>query len=186
MADEYTPTSWVDGVPPYIDAEHLNKIEAELVRLGTQLAAIKAAYLGKSAISNVQVNDQNKVPSSALVYGMNEDISVLNSNFNGYKIIATPEEIGCSQSSTLEEVALALPNKSIATFVLQGPSDSNEMTISPGESRHYVFAVKTETISTYVLFLGFRGTGNVSDMYVARYASSAGTKMVGWKKIAFA
>ena len=82
MADEYTPTSWVDGVPPYIDAEHLNKIEAELVRLGTQLAAIKAAYLGKSAISNVQVNDQNKVPSSALVYGMNEDISVLNSNLN--------------------------------------------------------------------------------------------------------
>ena len=80
MADEYTPTSWVDGVPPYIDAEHLNKIEAELVRLGTQLAAIKAAYLGKSAISNVQVNDQNKVPSSALVYGMNEDISELNSN----------------------------------------------------------------------------------------------------------
>ena len=82
MADEYTPTSWVDGVPPYIDAEHLNKIEAELVRLGTQLAAIKAAYLGKSAISNVQVNDQNKVPSSALVYGMNEDISELNSNLN--------------------------------------------------------------------------------------------------------
>ena len=114
------------------------------------------------------------------------NLFVLNSNFNGYKIIATPEEIGCSQSSTLEEVALALPNKRIATFVLQGPSDSNEMTISPGDSRHYVFAVKTATISTYVLFLGFRGTGNVSDMYVARYASSAGTKMVGWKKIAFA
>ena len=89
MADEYTPTSWVDGVPPYIDAEHLNKIEAELVRLGTQLAAIKAAYLGKSAISNVQVNDQNKVPSSALVYGMNEDISELNSNLNG---IVSPQK----------------------------------------------------------------------------------------------
>lgn len=82
MADEYTPTSWVNGVPPYIDAEHLNKIEAELVRLGAQLAAIKAAYLGKSAISNVQVNDTNKVPSSALVYGMNEGISKLNSNLS--------------------------------------------------------------------------------------------------------
>ena len=114
MADEYTPTSWVDGVPPYIDAEHLNKIEAELVRLGTQLAAIKAAYLGKSAISNVQVNDQNKVPSSALVYGMNEDISVLNSNLNG---IVSPQT-----SADADELSDAFSFFRYYRTTLHGPS----------------------------------------------------------------
>lgn len=102
MADEYTPTSWVNGVPPYIDAEHLNRIEAELVRLGTQLAAIKAAYLGKSAISNVQVNDTNKVPSSALVYGMNEDISVLNSNLQNYYYLGITGQV-IPESSDLDD-----------------------------------------------------------------------------------
>lgn len=121
MADEYTPTSWVDGVPPYIDAEHLNKIEAELVRLGTQLAAIKAAYLGKSAISNVQVNDQNKVPSSALVYGMNEDISVLNSNFGGMKLF-TSLPPSSDPITDLKSLVKALPGGS----VLIGGTDLND------------------------------------------------------------
>lgn len=121
MADEYTPTSWVDGVPPYIDAEHLNRIEAELVRLGTQLAAIKAAYLGKSAISNVQVNDTNKVPSSALVYGMNEDISVLNSNFGGMKLF-TSLPPSSDPITDLKSLVKALPGGS----VLIGGTDLND------------------------------------------------------------
>ena len=121
MADEYTPTSWVDGVPPYIDAEHLNKIEAELVRLGTQVAAIKAAYLGKSAISNVQVNDQNKVPSSALVYGMNEDISELNSNFGGMKLFSSLPPSN-EPITDLKSLVKALPGMSI----LIGGTDLND------------------------------------------------------------
>ena len=118
MADEYTPTSWVDGVPPYIDAEHLNRIEAELVRLGTQLAAIKAAYLGKSAISNVQVNDTNKVPSSALVYGMNENISELNSNFLTGKIPELLEDV-------LERFGLEIKNYTTDEFIKALPANTS-------------------------------------------------------------
>lgn len=44
--------------------------------LTTQLAN----YVTKAMMSNIQANDQTKVPTSALVYGMNEDISELNSN----------------------------------------------------------------------------------------------------------
>ena len=44
--------------------------------------------LSKSAISTTQINDQEKVPSSALVFGMAEEIGELNENFtnNHYKI----------------------------------------------------------------------------------------------------
>ena len=49
--------------------------------LSTKLSEMDTATnnrILKSDISNVQVNNQNKVPSSALVYGMNNQISELN------------------------------------------------------------------------------------------------------------
>ena len=53
--------------------------------LSTKLSEMDTATnnrILKSDISNVQVNNQNKVPSSALVYGMNNQISELNASLS--------------------------------------------------------------------------------------------------------
>lgn len=60
-----------------------DKVMNELVTnsaLTTQLAN----YVTKAMMSNVQVNDNNHVPTSGLVYGMNEDINQLSSEFINY------------------------------------------------------------------------------------------------------
>lgn len=181
MADEYTPTSWVDGVPPYIDAEHLNKIEAELVRLGTQLAAIKAAYLGKSAISNVQVNDQNKVPSSALVYGMNEDISVLNSNLNGLTFYKSLSEIGITGTDfTYQDFVNGMETNSILMLRINGVS------FMPTTNYYTLIVYKLNISNTNrIIFEAIEDTGSIDGIWRARYASTASTQWTGWKKLAF-
>ena len=179
MADEYTPTSWVDGVPPYIDAEHLNKIEAELVRLGTQLAAIKAAYLGKSAISNVQVNDQNKVPSSALVYGMNEDISVLNSNLNGTKFFHSFSEIG--NYDTLAEYLEAMPNNSILITDKTVDSESFGLPHSGTNTFLSVFVRKINNIRIDCECVSF-SQQILKEKYVA-FTGSSQSYVCDWKKV---
>ena len=56
-----------------------NKVMNELVT-NSALTAQLANYVTKAMMSNEQVNDNDHVPTSSLVYNMNEDITQLNSD----------------------------------------------------------------------------------------------------------
>lgn len=57
-----------------------NKVMNELVT-NSALTAQLANYVTKAMMSNEQVNDNDHVPTSSLVYDMNEDITQLNSDY---------------------------------------------------------------------------------------------------------
>lgn len=56
----------------------IKKAIGKLKKWQTDMVADMGNYVLKSMIANQQINDQNKVPSSALVYVMNQQISKLN------------------------------------------------------------------------------------------------------------
>lgn len=71
-----------------IDTEGLLGSQGEQVTgqaLMDELAdRVATKLVEKTMLSNVQVNDQNKVPTSALAYSMQEAIDQINSDFVGY------------------------------------------------------------------------------------------------------
>ena len=60
------------------------KVANELVT-NSALTTTLANYVTKAMMSNVQVNDQNKVPTSSLAFSMNQAIIELNSDFSSFK-----------------------------------------------------------------------------------------------------
>ena len=83
--DNYNPTNYVNNSEPGIDAEHLNKTENKLEE--TVEKANEIIDTLKALISTVQTNSQTTVPSSSLVYSMQQaitkntdDIATANSN----------------------------------------------------------------------------------------------------------
>ena len=83
--DNYNPTNYVNNSEPDIDAEHLNKTENKLEE--TVEKANEIIDTLKALISTVQTNSQTPVPSSSLVYSMQQaitkntdDIATANSN----------------------------------------------------------------------------------------------------------
>ena len=56
----------------------IKKAIGKLKKWQTDMVADMGNYVLKSMIANQQINDQNKVPSSALAYTMNQQISKLN------------------------------------------------------------------------------------------------------------
>lgn len=88
--DSYNPTNYVNNSEPDIDAEHLNKTENKLEE--TVEKANEIIDTLKALISTVQTNSQTTVPSSSLVYSMQQaitkntgDIATANSNLNDGK-----------------------------------------------------------------------------------------------------
>mgnify|MGYP001623802949 CR=1 FL=1 len=88
-------TAWAnlqDGLGNRFSWSHVKAIfynYAEQKLLSTKLDEMDALIdekIAKAMMSNVQVNDQMKVPTSALAYSMNESITKLNSDFP-YKVI---------------------------------------------------------------------------------------------------
>lgn len=113
--DNYNPTNYVNNSEPDIDAEHLNKTENKLEE--TVEKANEIIDTLKALISTVQTNSQTTVPSSSLVYSMQQaitkntdDIATANSNFDNL------------------ETAL---NSVLKT---QWTSNSNEITVGPGST----------------------------------------------------
>lgn len=82
--EAYTPTEYVNDSEPDLDADNLNKTERQL--RDTVAKANEIIDTLKSLISNVSVNSEDTVPSSAVAYKMEQDIEQLNSNIP-YKII---------------------------------------------------------------------------------------------------
>lgn len=76
--EAYTPTEYVNDSEPDLDADNLNKTERQL--RDTVAKANEIIDTLKSLISNVSVNSEDTVPSSAVVYKMEQDIEQLNSN----------------------------------------------------------------------------------------------------------
>lgn len=81
----YSPTNYVDGSEPDINAEHLNNTEK---KMGETVYKINQIIdILRNLISTVQTNSDNTVPSSSLAYAMQqaitknkEDIATANSN----------------------------------------------------------------------------------------------------------
>ena len=78
--EAYTPTEYVNDSEPDLDADNLNKTERQL--RDTVAKANEIIDTLKSLISNVSVNSEDTVPSSAVAYKMEQDIEQLNSNIN--------------------------------------------------------------------------------------------------------
>lgn len=76
--EAYTPTEYVNDSEPDLDADNLNKTERQL--RDTVAKANEIIDTLKSLISNVSVNSEDTVPSSAVAYKMEQDIEQLNSN----------------------------------------------------------------------------------------------------------
>ena len=79
--EAYTPTEYVNDSEPDLDADNLNKTETQL--RDTVAKANEIIDTLKSLISNVSVNSEDTVPSSAVAYKMEQDIEQLNSNISG-------------------------------------------------------------------------------------------------------
>lgn len=77
--EAYTPTEYVNDSEPDLDADNLNKTERQL--RDTVAKANEIIDTLKSLISNVSVNSEDTVPSSAVAYKMEQDIEQLNSKF---------------------------------------------------------------------------------------------------------
>ena len=92
--DNYNPTNYLNNSEPDIDAEHLNKTENKLEE--TVEKANEIIDTLKALISTVQTNSQTTVPSSSLVYSMQQaitkntdNIATANSNLANKNIIGT-------------------------------------------------------------------------------------------------
>lgn len=81
--EAYTPTEYVNDSEPDLDADNLNKTERQL--RDTVAKANEIIDTLKSLISNVSVNSEDTVPSSAVAYKMEQDIEQLNSNIEAIK-----------------------------------------------------------------------------------------------------
>lgn len=82
--EAYTPTEYVNDSEPDLDADNLNKTERQL--RDTVAKANEIIDTLKSLISNVSVNSEDTVPSSAVAYKMEQDIEQLNSNIFGERL----------------------------------------------------------------------------------------------------
>lgn len=68
----------------------IKKAIGKLKKWQTDMVADMGNYVLKSMIANQQINDQNKVPSSALAYTMNQQISKLNEEVISCSIYMRP------------------------------------------------------------------------------------------------
>lgn len=74
--------------------------------------------IAKSMMSNVQVNDSGKVPTSALAYAMQQSIETLNSKMsiaNDYKVVAGAGYLGTSGSNGFI-FGIELANKRVVLY----------------------------------------------------------------------
>lgn len=86
--EAYTPTEYVNDSEPDLDADNLNKTERQL--RDTVAKANEIIDTLKSLISNVSVNSEDTVPSSAVAYKMEQDIEQLNSNISSIAFTIKP------------------------------------------------------------------------------------------------
>lgn len=102
--EAYTPTEYVNDSEPDLDADNLNKTERQL--RDTVAKANEIIDTLKSLISNVSVNSEDTVPSSAVAYKMEQDIKQLNSNFTFKKKISLNPVLGFDGSVSADFLRL--------------------------------------------------------------------------------
>lgn len=93
------------------------KVANELVT-NSALTTTLANYVTKAMMSNVQVNDQNKVPTSSLAFSMNQAITELNSDISERLIMFDDGStaIQSKNGNTLRRLQMQSANDDIAYF----------------------------------------------------------------------
>ena len=130
--------------------------------------------LSKSAISTTQINDQEKVPSSALVFGMAEEIGELNENISDHKTSADHD----SRYYTEDEVNNLMDGKVGFTEVGKTVVLRNGAVIEGGSYSACPLMVQSDTTDK-VAGIGFHISGKEAAMlYFSnnnfRYVDNAG------------
>lgn len=114
--EAYTPTEYVNDSEPDLDADNLNKTERQL--RDTVAKANEIIDTLKSLISNVSVNSEDTVPSSAVAYKMEQDIEQLNSNINNLASV---------QNSKVDKTQLSGNGTMINTICLYKNEDDGKL-----------------------------------------------------------
>ena len=112
----------------------------------------QSSLLKTSAISTTQVNSTTNVPSSSLVYSMNQSINKLNSDLDGFTFYKSLEQLSIS-SGFIPDIVAAMPFSSI--FVIQcieGQVISNESRNQLPSANGLLEIIKSTTGRTRVLY----------------------------------
>lgn len=147
------------------------KVANELVT-NSALTTTLANYVTKAMMSNVQVNDQNKVPTSALAYAMNQSIVELNSDLDsvsdglsllsGIEVIDDCNNAGEAQKLTVnryDEDTLNSPYKAGLTgSASAGFIFTMKNSVNYGMQVAYVSGIYNER--GYILSRGLNGENN--------------------------
>ena len=111
--EAYTPTEYVNDSEPDLDADNLNKTERQL--RDTVAKANEIIDTLKSLISNVSVNSEDTVPSSAVAYKMEQDIEQLNSNIqSGYITVRSKKAENVTFSVTFPKQFSKIPQVALS------------------------------------------------------------------------
>ena len=144
-----------------------NKVMNELVT-NSALTAQLANYVTKAMMSNEQVNDNDHVPTSSLVYDMNEDITQLNSEINN----RTPQNVFSGNILSVVDLHIppsALENSSFYIFltgeqITNAPTDGGSYSYSAG------FVIK-RTPTEYGVYIFSRSGGAKHAFYTNSFWS---------------
>ena len=112
----------------------------------------QSSLLKTSAISTTHVNSTTNVPSSSLVYSMNQAINTLNSDLNGFTFYKSLEQLNIS-SGFIPDIVAAMPFSSI--FVIQcieGQVISNESRNQLPSANGLLEIIRSTTGRTRVLY----------------------------------
>lgn len=163
--EAYTPTEYVNDSEPDLDADNLNKTERQL--RDTVAKANEIIDTLKSLISNVSVNSEDTVPSSAVAYKMEQDIEQLNSNIPSITFTIRPglrDILDPSNKSGVYETNLAVLNLPLSAY--------GRAIISKNQENKWIYVEFLPTDLNTIYFNFYNGYSDIPGW-------------IGWKKIPF-
>lgn len=121
--ESYAPTTYKNNSEPDLDEDNLNKTEQALKRVTdavneaiNALKQLEQEKISVSDISNVQLNDQSKVPSCALAYAMQREVDKLNTQSDNLMMKIT--------SGSMTETIGSLPTGKYSGYYSSGAADT--------------------------------------------------------------
>ena len=121
VAQETTTQALIDAIA--------DKVANQLVT-NTALTSQLANYVTKAMMSNVQVNDQNRVPTSSLAFSMNQAITELNSDLSKIDVYAL-ETSDCNSA--------LIPGRYICTDAANSPDEYGILLVSSISTGQWIF-----------------------------------------------
>ena len=131
------------------------KVANELVT-NSALTTTLANYVTRAMMSNVQVNDQNKVPTSSLAFSMNQAITELNSDLQGKASANILEAAIIPAGTTVLDAVLGMGSNVTRLFVV----DPNYPSDLPIQNREYAIDVIKQQGGGRILVIAWEYSGN--------------------------